>query len=157
LTFALGLCHWRGVKLSERGAASRSFVIAAGAAVVAVLGYAAWAFLRPDPYSLSERIVRDARREVAAEVREFQREIDTLLRTAKQEKRDVSAELDKRQAEAMRGIDDVVDGARNSLSELDIAVRTQRNRMDRIDARADEAREMVKELAEEAKQKALGS
>jgi hypothetical protein len=131
-------------------------MIALGAVVVAVAGYAAWMFLRPDPYSLSERIVRDARREVAVEVREFQREVDTLVRAAKQEKRDVSAEIDKHLAEAMRGIDDVVDGARDSLSELDIAVRTQRNRMDRIDARADEAREMVKELAEEAKQKVVG-
>jgi hypothetical protein len=145
-----------GVKLSQRGAASRSFVIAGAAAAVVVIGYAAWMFLRPDPYSLSERIVRDSRREVAAEVREFQRSLDTLVRAARQEKREVGGEIDKQQAEAMRGIDDVVDGAKDSLAELDIAVRTHRNRMERIDARADEAREMVKELADEAKQKATG-
>jgi hypothetical protein len=130
-------------------------MIALAAVAVAVLGYAAWALLRPDPYSLSERIVRDARRGVAAEVREFQREVDTIVRDAKRDnKKDVGAELDKHLAVTLREIDDVVDGARDRLAELDIAIRTQRNRMDRIEGRAEEAREMVKELATEVKQKA---
>jgi hypothetical protein len=43
------------------------------------------------------------------------------------------------------------------MASLDIGIRTQRNRMDRIETRAGEAREMVKQLAAEAKQKAQGS
>jgi len=144
------------VKFPQRGAASRSFIIALGAVVIAVLGYGAWMFLRPDPYAMSERIVRDARREVAAEVREFQRQVDTLTREARRDKKDIGAEVEKHREVALRGIDDVVDGARDRLAELDIAIRTQRNRMDRIEGRAEEAREMVKELADEAKQKAQG-
>ena len=142
----------RGVRLSERGAA-RSFVIAVAAVVVAVAGYAGWALLRPDPYSLSERIVRDARREVAAEVREFQRDVDGLVGKSTGDATAVGAEIDKHLNAALQGIEDVVDGARDRLADLDIGIRTQRNRLDRIDGRAEEARGMVKELAAEAKQK----
>ena len=102
--------------------------------------------------------MRDARREVAAEVREFQREIDAhRARREARARRTSRREIDKHLADALRGIDDVVDGARDRLAELDIGIRTQRNRMDRIEARAEEARKMVKELATEAKQKAQGS
>ena len=141
----------RGVILSERGAA-RSFVIAMAAVIVAVVGYAGWSLLRPDAYSLSERVVRDARRGLAAEVRDFHRDIESLVRNAKDGDA-ASAEIDKILADANRGIDDVVDGARDRMGELDIGIRTQRNRLDRIDSRADEARGMIKELAAEAKQK----
>jgi hypothetical protein len=95
LTFAFRLCHWPGVNRSESGIASRSFIIALAAVGVGLLGYAAWAFLRPDPYSLSERIVRDARRGVAAEVRESQRQIDDIAREAKRDNKDVPAEVEK--------------------------------------------------------------
>lgn len=145
-----------GVRMSERGAAGRSFVIAVAAVIVGLVGYVGWALLRPDPYSLSERVVRDARREISAEVREFQRELDGM-RDAKREKKDVHALIDKHQADAIRGIDDAVEGARDRLSEMDISIRTQRNRLDRIDSRAEEAKNMVNELATEAKQKAQGS
>lgn len=152
LTFVFRLCNARGVRLSERGAA-RSFVIAAAAVIVAVVGYAGWTLLRPDPYSLSERIVRDARRAVAAEVREFQRDVDDLTDRSKADPTAIGAEIDKHLNAALQGIDDVVDGARDRLADLDVGIRTQRNRLDRIDGRADEARGMVKELAAEAKQK----
>jgi hypothetical protein len=142
----------RGVRLSERGAA-RSFVIAVAAVIVAIAGYGAWALFRPDPYSLSERIVRDARRGVAAEVREFQRDVDGLVGKSKGDPTAVSAEIDNHLNAALQGIDNVVDGARNRLADLDIGIRTQRNRLDRIDGRAEEARGMVRELAAEAKQK----
>lgn len=142
--------------LSERGAAGRSFMIAVAAVIVGLVGYVGWSLLRPDPYSLSERIVRDARREVSAEVRDFQRDVDSVVREAKRDKKDVSAVIEQHQSAALQGIDDVVDGARDRMSELDISIRTQRNRLDRIDTRADEARAMVKELADEAKEKARG-
>lgn len=146
----------RGVMLSERGAAGRSFVIAVAGVIVALVGYVGWALLRPDPYSLSERIVREARREVSAEVRDFQRAVDAAAREGQRDKKDVSSTIEQQRTEAMKGIDDVVDGARDRLAELDISIRTQRNRLDRIDTRAEEARSMVNELATEAKQKAQG-
>jgi hypothetical protein len=66
-------------------------------------------------------------------------------------------EIDKRLSATLEAIDDAIERARNRLTDLDIGLRTQRNRMDRIEGRADEAREMVKELADEAKQKGQGS
>jgi hypothetical protein len=145
------------VRLPVWGSVSRSFAIAVGIAIVGVAGYVTWTYLRPDPYTVSERIARDARRGVAAEVREFQRDVDTLMHESPQTKKNIPAEIDKHLAAALQGIDDVIAEARDRLGDLDIAVRTQRNRMDRIDGRADEAREMVKELAEDAKQKAAGA
>ncbi len=151
------LCDFRRVKRSDRGSTSRSFIIVLALVVIAGLGYVAWTFvLHPDPYAVSERVARDARRGVAAEVRDFQRQVDSLEREARQSKKDVSADIDKHMAAALRGIDDVVAAARDRLSDLDIGIRTQRNRMDRIEGRADEAREMVRELAEETKQKVTG-
>jgi hypothetical protein len=50
----------------------------------------------------------------------------------------------------------VVSGARR-LSEIDVELRTQRNRMERIETRAQEAREIVTEFAEETKAKARGN
>lgn len=144
------------VRLPLRGKASRSFVIAVAIAILGIGGYIAWTYLRPDPYNVSERIARDARRGVAAEVREFQRDIDALEHEGPNSKKNIPAEIDKHLAAALQGIDDVVAEARDRLADLDIAVRTQRNRMDRIDSRADEARDMLKELAEDAKQKTAG-
>ena len=144
------------MKKSERGAASRSFVIGVGAVIAAVVGYLAWSVLRPDPYALSERIVRDARREMAAEVRNFQREVDPLAREARREKRDISAQVEQLVAAAEREIADVVDGARDQIAELDIALRTQSNRLNRIEDRAKEAMDMVREHAEAANEKARG-
>ena len=68
--------------MNERGRASGSFLLAVGAVVLAIGGYVAWGFLRPDPYALSERAVRDARRALAWEVREFQRGIEDVAREA---------------------------------------------------------------------------
>jgi hypothetical protein len=147
----------RGVKLSERGAARRSFMIAVAAVIVALVAYVGWALLRPDPYSVSERIVRDARRGVAAQVRNFQREVDIAARDAKRGNQDIGAVIEGHKTDALKEIDVVVDTARDRIAELDISIRTQRNRLDRIDTRAEEARNMVNDLAAEAKQKHQGS
>ena len=141
----------RRVMVSERGAA-RSFVIAVAAVIVAVAGFAGWKLFRPDPYALSERIVRDARRAVAAEVREFQRDVDGLS-ASQGDPVAVGVDIDKHLDAALQGIDDVVDGARDRLADLDIGIRTQRNRLDRVDGRAEEARAMLRELAVEAKRR----
>jgi vacuolar-type H+-ATPase subunit H len=143
--------------MNERGRASGSFLIAIAVAVLAVGGYLAWTFLRPDPYALSERVVRDARRALAYEVREFQRGLDDVVRDAKRQNGDVGAAVDKASDKARQDLDDVVSEAREKLGEIDVELRTQRNRMDRIETRAQEAREMVTEFAEETKAKARGN
>lgn len=143
---------------SQRGATSRSFILAVTGAALALGGYVAWTLLRPDPYAVSERIARDARREVAAEVRDFQREMDALMQKRRRgDAENLAAEIDKRLGIALQGVEDVVDGARDRLMDLDIGIRTQRNRLDRIQARAAEAEEMIRELAQEAKEKAVST
>ena len=140
--------------MNERGRTSGSFLVAVGLVVVAVGGYLGWTFLRPDPYALSERVVRDARRALAYQVREFQRDLDRAVREAKSGGGDVAAGVDAAAGKARPGIDQVVDEARGQLADIDVELRTQRNRMDRIETRADEARAMIAEFAEEAKAKA---
>ena len=139
--------------MNARGRASGSFLIAIGVVVLAVGGYLAWTFLRPDPYALSERVVRDARRALAYEVREFQRSLDDVVRDTKKKNGDVPQAIDTAAEKARKELDDVVAGARDRLSEIDVELRTQRNRMDRIETRAQEAREIITEFAEETKAK----
>jgi hypothetical protein len=139
---------------SERGRVSGSFLLAVVTVVAAIGGYTVYSLLRPDPYELSERIVRDSRRLLSSEVREFQREVDTTVRETKRKGKDAADQVDRLVGDAMRGIDRVVDDARSQLADLDVELRTQRNRMGRITGRAQEAREMIEEYAEEAKAKA---
>jgi hypothetical protein len=142
------------VRLSQRGAASRSFVIAIAAVVAAGVGYTGWSLLWADPYALSERTVRDSRREVASVMRDLEREVDTILRAAQSRGKAVGPEMDERAAAALQAIDEIVDRAGERLGRLDIDIRTQHNRMDRIAGRTGEAKAMVKQLIDEAKQKA---
>jgi hypothetical protein len=127
-------------------------VIAATAFIAGVVGYAGWSLFEPDPYSQSERIVRGARRDMAARVRDFQRDVDWAVRSTD----GAEAEIDTHLANALQAIDDIVDEARDRVAALDIALHTQRNRIDRIEGRAAEAREMIEDLANEAKQKLRG-
>jgi small-conductance mechanosensitive channel len=132
-------------------------VIAVGAVVAAVVAYVTWSVLLGDPYARSERAVRDTRREIAAAMRDFERELETITRKAKPDRNGAGAEIDKRAAAAAQAIDDIVDRANDRLDQLDIDLRTQHNRMDRIERSAAEAKAMVKQLADEAKQKGKGS
>ena len=140
--------------MNARGRASGSFLVAVGVVILAVGGYLAWTFLRPDPYALSERVVRDSRRALAYEVREFQRSLDDVVRDARKSNADVGKAIDTAADKARKDLDDVVTDARDRLSEIDVELRTQRNRMDRIETRAQEAREIITEFAEETKAKA---
>jgi len=128
--------------------------MAIGVVILAVGGYLAWTFLRPDPYALSERVVRDARRALANEVREFQRNLDDVVRDAKKNNSDVGAAIDKAADKARRDLDDVVSDARARMSAIDVELRTQKNRMERIETRAQEAREIVTGVAEDTKARA---
>jgi hypothetical protein len=143
--------------MNERGRTSGSFLLAVAAVIIGVGGYAAWTFLRPDPYALSERVVRDARAGLRDEVRRFQRDLDDVMRDAKKAGKDPNAAVDDEVKKIDKAIDQVIADAREQLTELDVELRTQRNRMDRIEARAQEARDMVTEHAEEAKAKATAN
>lgn len=143
--------------MNQRGRTSGSFLIAVFAVVVGVAGYGAWTFLRPDPYALSERVVRDARRSLSSEVRQFQRGLDDVLRQARQAGTSPAEAIDRAAAKANAGIDTVLDDARDQLAELDIHLRTQRNRLTRIEARAQEARDMIAEQADGAKARAASN
>lgn len=127
-------------------------MIAIATVVAAGVGYAGWSLLWADPYALSERTVRDARREMAAAVRDVGREVDTILRAAKSSGKAAGPAIDQRAAAALQAIDDIVERVGERLDRLDIDVRTQHNRMDRIASRAEEAKAVVKQLADEAKQ-----
>ena len=131
-------------------------MIAAGAVIVAAVGYVGWSLLAPDPYARSERGVRDSRREIAAAVRSFEREVETIAHKAKPGRSSVEAEIDARAAAATRAIDAIVDRAEDHLDSLDIDVRTQHNRIDRIERSAKEGKALIGQLAEEAKQKQKG-
>lgn len=132
-------------------------MIAVGAVLAAAVAYAAWSLFGADAYARSERAVRDTRREIAAAVRDFGREVETIAQKAKAGRSGSGAEIDQRAAAAAQAIDAVVDRADDRLDRLDINVRTQHNRMDRIERSAAEAKAMVKQLADEAKQKGRGS
>jgi hypothetical protein len=142
------------VKWSARGKTSRSFIFVLAVFVVGAAAYIGWEVVHPEPHALSERIVRDARRELNVEIRELQRKLNATVREAQRAKKDASAEIDKEVQLAMEGIDDIVARARDRLLQLEISPRTQRNRVDRVEGRADEAREMIRELTTDAKQKA---
>lgn len=141
----------------KRLQASPSFIVTVSAVVLLAVGYLAWSVLRPNPYVRSERVVREARRELTYQVREFQRNLDDVVRQARGKERDPAVAIDEAAERAKQGIDEVVEAARDRLTDLDIELRTQRNRMNRIETRAQEARDMIVEVAEQAKTRARNS
>ena len=134
---------------------SPSFVIAVAVAVFAVVGYAAWSYFRPGPYAVSEHIVRDFVATMSGEVREFRGDLRRLKNKGKrgpEEAEAAIAEIDVLVEETTESIDQRLEEAYDELHELDIRLRTQRNRRKRLNQRATEATELVGDLAEETKQ-----
>jgi hypothetical protein len=137
------------------GRSSPSFQIAVAAAVLAVVGYGAWLYFRPNPYAVSERIVRDFVGRASGDVRDFRRDLRSLLAKAKQRglKPDaLAAEIDQLVASASQRVDEHYDKAIDELLDLEIRLRTQRNRRSRMATRAEEAKELIADLAAEAKE-----
>ena len=144
--------------MNERGRASGSFLMAIGVVALAVGGYLGMDLSAAGPV----RVVRAGGAGCAPGVglrgaREFQRSLDDVVRDTKKKNGDVPAAIDAAADKARQELDDVVSGARERLSEIDVELRTQRNRMERIETRAQEAREIVTEFAEETKAKARGN
>lgn len=140
--------------LSSSGRSSPSFLFAVGAVVLAVVVYGAWSFLRPTAQSSSEDLVREFSRQIGREVSNFRREARDLSdkRFAdKKAKEAALAAIQEKAEKAIRRIEEQGDQAREELADLDIAIRTQRNRYQRIETREDEAKEMVNGVAEDLK------
>jgi hypothetical protein len=138
---------------------SPSFLIGISVLVIGVIGYAAWSYLRPSEHVQSERLVRDFARSVGKEVNAFRRQTRTIVRKeheAPEELAAAMAAIDERAEETMQRIEEHADQSRDELVQLDIAIRTQRNRTRRLDTREEEAREEISGLAAEAKSRLQG-
>ncbi len=143
--------------LSSRGASSPSFIAAVAIVVVGVGGYGLWTFLRPSPHASSETVVREFARDAGREVSTLRRELRGIK--AKGGGGNVEAALaavDKEAEKAVEQLEARGDEARDELAELDIAIGTQRNRLQRIETREKEAKELITGLVEEAKGRLRG-
>jgi hypothetical protein len=144
---------------STRGRSSPSFVFAVAALVAAVVGYGAWRFLRSNDNATSEELVREFARAAGREVSAFRREARSLSGKKFGDGESLSAALaalDEKAAKTLDRIEEQGEQARARLSELDIAIRTQRNRYQRIETRQDEAKEMVSGVVEDVKARLRG-
>lgn len=142
--------------LSDRGRTSPSFLAAILLLVVVVGGYGAWRLLKPDPYRQSETIVRDSRQALNAIVSDFRRKLNAVMDRTGTPADERLAEVDKLGQEAETEINQYLDDARQELSGLDIALRTHKNRSDRLVEKGDYAKEMVHEGVEHAKARIRG-
>lgn len=135
---------------------SPSFFIAIAVVMLALLAYGMWAYLRPSAHAASEQVVRELARTLGREVSAFRREMRSLadqkLPDAKARSAAV-ASVDERTEKALERVEKHADAARDELSDWDIPIRTQRNRNDRLGTREDEAKELIKGIAEETKEK----
>lgn len=103
-------------------------------------------------------------------MREFARSAGREVSMFRREARDFSAKrypdaasraaarasIEEKAEKAIRRIEEHGDQAREKLAELDVAIRTQRNRYQRIETREEEARELVSGVAEDLKAKLEG-
>ena len=142
--------------LSSRGASSPSFIAAVAIVVVGVGGYGLWTFLRPSPHASSETVVREFARDAGREVSTLRRELRGIKAKGSGEVDAALAAVDKEAEKAVEQLEARGDEARDELAELDIAIGTQRNRLQRIETREKEAKELITGLVEEAKGRLRG-
>lgn len=140
---------------SERGRTSPSFIAAVLLLVISIGGYGAWRLLKPDPYRQSERIVRDSRQALNTIVSDFRHELGALMDENMAPEAKI-AEAEKLGQKAERSIEQYLEDAREELSDLDIALRTHKNRSDRLVGTTDYAKQMVEEAVAHAKSRISG-
>jgi hypothetical protein len=139
------------MRLSSPGRAAPSFVIAVGGAIVGILGYLAWETLRVTPHQQSEEIVRQFARSVAGEVGRCRRAMRRLSQPASPPAGSTD-DVDARAAEAMARIETEAEAARERIESLEgISLRTQDNRLGRIERRLSEGKAAIGRAATEAK------
>jgi FAD/FMN-containing dehydrogenase len=133
------------------GRTAPSFLIAVGGAVIGILGYLAWETLRVTPHQKSEEIVRRFARSVAAEVGQCRRAIRRMSRRAAGPA--ASAEdVDGLAADAIARIEAEAEAARERIESLEgIPLRTQDNRLERIERRLGEGKAAIGRAASDAK------
>ncbi len=142
--------------LSSRGASSPSFIAAVAIVVVGVGGYGLWTFLRPSPHASSETVVREFARDAGREVSTLRRELRGIKAKGSGDVDAALAAVDKEAEKAVEQLEARGDEARDELAELEIAIGTQRNRLQRIETREKEAKELITGLVEEAKGRLRG-
>jgi hypothetical protein len=130
---------------TERGKTSPSFVIGIVAVLVMVGGYALWLYASPDHHGQSEQVVRESRRLFNAEVRKVRVDAGTIVDQQEMDAAAKMAALDELGETAFRAIDGLVDQALVELADFDIALRTHKNRSDRLSELAELAKEMVRD------------
>jgi chromosome segregation ATPase len=143
---------------SNWGRNSPSFLIALAALVIGLGGYGIWTLVRPNAHARSEHLVRDFSHVASREVNEFRRSLRDLTDHYKKgaDLDKAIAAIDKQVEEAVDRVRDRADEARDELTELDLAISTQRNRLKRIDTREEEATDMITGMAEDAKTRLRG-
>ncbi len=146
----------QGGQQGQSGKTSPSFLIAILLVVVIAVGAVAWRFLRPDPFRASEMIVRESRRVLNAQVRDFEQELRDLMTKSGMEPDARIAAIEQKSAAAKVEIDRYLDEARAELSELDIPLKTHKNRADRLGEKAEEAKQMIDERVAEKREQLAG-
>ena len=145
-----------GGEQGQSGKTSPSFLIAVLLVILIVAGFAGWRFLRPDPFRESEMIVRESRRVLNGQVRDFEQELRDLMTKAGLEPAARIAAIEQKSAGAKVEIDRYLDEARAELSELDIPLKTHKNRADRLGEKAEEAKQMIDERVAEKREQLAG-
>lgn len=101
-------------------------------------------------------IVRESRRVLNAQVRDFEQELRDLMTKSGMEPGARIAAIEQKSAAAKVEIDRYLDEARAELSELDIPLKTHKNRADRLGEKAEEAKQMIDERVAEKREQLAG-
>jgi len=117
-------------------------------------GYGIWWFLQPSAHAVSERLIRDFAQITGREVSAFRRELRGVRPPAKDDGEATVAALaaiDARAEKAAAAVRAHTEAVRDKLAELNIPLGTQRNRLKRLEAKEEEAKDMIARAAEEAR------
>lgn len=142
---------------SAAGKTAPSFIATIAIIVLLVAGYAAWTLLRPSPIGESEMVVRDFSSAVASELgplrRILRQEVERYGGDAGQLV-NVRVAIDKHAENTKEKIETLAEDARDRIELIDgIGLKTQENRIQRIQSRKTEALTRVDGLAAEARGK----
>jgi predicted ATP-dependent protease len=135
---------------------SPSFLIAVGLLIVVAGGYVAWRWLKPPtPRALSERIVRQFTKDVAAEVGAYRKQVRLITARAEDGEMAVAAateQIENKAREAVARVKNLTDEASARIEEIEeLRWKAMQNRLDRIRQRAQETREYIAEIEAAAK------
>jgi hypothetical protein len=144
------------VKLTgEAGKTAPSFIATIAVVALLAVGYVAWLILRPNPIAESEMVVRDFSSAAAAEIGPLRRALrEEVARYAADPSTlvPVQVAIDKHAADARETIEALAEDARDRIELIDgIGLRTQENRLQRIQSRKADAQARINSLVADAK------